>query len=87
MLGKDAAHALHARLNLAFIIGGAVLPQQVLKHVARHRCIALHELDEVLTDYVARKYIVQFLVQCVHAQPYFHVLKPVTLAKACGNLL
>ena len=86
VLGQDAAHALDARLDLFLVVCGAVLPQQVLEHIAGHGGVALHELHEVLAHHVAREHVVEFSVQFVHVL-YFHSLRPVTLTRARGNLL
>ena len=66
VLGQDTAHALHAGFNLPLVVGGAVLPQEELQHVARHGGVALHELHQVLAHHVSREYVVEFLVQIVH---------------------
>ena len=60
--GQDAAHALHACFDLPLVVGGAVLPQEELQHVAWNRRVALHELYQVLAHNVSREHVVEFLV-------------------------
>ena len=62
VFGQDAAHALHACFDLPLVVGGAVLPQEELQHVAWNRRVALHELYQVLAHNVSREHVVEFLV-------------------------
>ena len=50
VVAEDGAHLFDAGANGRLVIGGRVLPQEVLQHVGGHDGIALNGLDEVFSD-------------------------------------
>ncbi len=66
VLGKYVLHALNAYGYGLGVVRRAVLPQQVLQHVARHGGVARDLLDKVFAYHVAREVVVELLVEVVH---------------------
>ena len=50
VLGEDLADGVDAGLDGGLVVGGGVLPEQVLQDVRRHDGVALDGLDQVLAD-------------------------------------
>ncbi len=66
VLSEDVLDPFNSGVDRVFVIGGAVLAEQVFQDVTRDDGISLHQFRQVFPDHKTRENLVDFLVQFRH---------------------